>query len=174
MILGDYRSEVISDEGHRLQFDVSDRVKIAESDKKGFEELFEEFIRYKGFCADDGDIPAPLEHDQKEYASSVDNFGKDKPNHFPKPDAKIEKLHHVHVYDGKTDAQLDKWIEKPQNQRVCDTLLFYSYFQYDDVHHFFILQFVTDPDGHKYQKDDEKMSVVVQCAKEYRKSITTS
>lgn len=176
MILEDYSKNVISDEGHQLNFDVSNRVEVAKSEGSGFKDLFEEFVRYKGYCADDDDIPSSPRHDQMKYASSVDFFGKDKPNHFPKPGAKNENLYHVHVFDGKTDAQLDKWIDKPQRQRSSNTLLFYSYFFHNGIYHFFILQFISNAEGdaHEYQRDNEKMNVVIQCAKEYRELITVS
>jgi len=166
-----FHRQSTSEEGHQLVFDVDALLALSPDTLPGFQKAYSEFIDYKTESADLGNIPAPENHIQMEYASVVDLFGKDKPNHFPKPGAKKEKLHHVHVFDGKTDQELDAWVSKAQSRRVCDTLLFYSYFEFQGIHHFFILQFVLDPDGHDFQNEDGNMKNLVERASAYRAGI---
>ncbi len=171
----DFRRELQSKEEQiTLIFDVDPLLEVPESELGGFLSIYDEFIDYKTQSADLGNIPCPSEDNQKDFASLVDLFGKDKPNEFPKPLAKIHGLHHVHIFDGSNDRELTRWIGKYQIQRVCDTLLFYSYFLHKEKHYFYVLQFVGDPDGHSYQKDVKEMSNLIDRIKQYKKSIEDS
>ncbi len=170
-----YRRESQSEEEQiTLIFDVDPLLEVPESELGGFLRIYEEFIDYKTQSADLGNIPCPSEDTQKDFLSLVDFFGKDKPNEFPKPAAKIHGLHHVHIFDGSNDRELTKWIGKYQIQRVCDTLLFYSYFLFEDIHYFYVLQFVGDPDGHSFQQDVEKMGFLIERIKQYKKIVEES
>lgn len=166
-----YNTKTTSEDGHELVIDVDSRIGIPVEIEEGFKELFDEFVAYKTESADLGNIPCPSEETQKEYLSITDVFGKDKQNHFPKPDAKRENLHHVHVFDGETDEDLAKWNAKQQIRRSCDTLLFYSYFEHNEIHYFYVLQFILDPEGHDFQKDNAEMKALIDYAEEYRLSI---
>lgn len=168
---GNYHKETTSEDGHKLVFNVDSSLKITPELEDGFNELYEDFIEYKTEGADFGNVPCPSEDVQKDHLALVDLFGKDKPNEFPKPDAGKENLHHVHIFDGETEYEFEKWAEKAQIRRVCDTLLFYSYFKFEGVHHFYILNFVLDPDGHDFQKDEEAMKILIGFAENYRLSI---
>lgn len=163
-----------SEDGHQLTFNIDECVEIAEHAMDNFKSLIDRFVEYKTESADLGNIPAPSDGVQMEYLSLVDVFGKDKPNHFPKPDAKNENLHHVHVFDGTTEFEIDQWINKEQIKRVCDTLLFYSYFEHDEIHHFNVLQFIEDPNGHDYQKNNDEMKKILEYATTYRESIVNA
>ncbi|WP_087024462.1 type II toxin-antitoxin system YafO family toxin [Thaumasiovibrio subtropicus] len=167
-----YLKETVSeDDGHKLVFNVNPSLIVEAEQQDAFNDLYSDFIEYKTESADLGNIPCPDEDVQKDHCSFVDIFGKDKPNEFPKPDAGIENLHHVHIFDGETEFEYDKWINKAQIRRVCDTLLFYSYFQFKDVHYFYVLNFVLDPQGHEFQKDEEAMRIIIGRAEQYRLSI---
>lgn len=164
---------VISDDGHRLVFDVSRTISHRMGSAGGFTELYEEFIDYKMQSADLGNLPAPDMSVQMEYLTIVDFFGKDKPNHFPKPAVKNEQIHHVHVFDGHTDTELNSWLARAQSRRSSDTLLFYSYFQWNGIHHFYVLELAEDPEGHSFQKNEIKMAAIIRMAVEYRKRVIT-
>jgi len=154
-----------------LVFDIDPLLKIPAPELQGFHRIYNEFIDYKTQSADFENLPCPSEEAQKDYASLVDVFGKDKPNEFPKPAAKIQGLHHVHVFDGSTDRELSRWLMKHQIKRVCDTLLFYGYFVYEEKHHFYILQYVGDPNGHSFQKDVTEMGYLIERIKQYKESV---
>lgn len=168
----DFRRESQSQEGKiALIFDVDPLLSVPNNELESFLRIYEEFIDYKTQSADLGNIPCPSEDNQKDFASLVDIFGKDKPNIFPKPLARIYGLHHVHIFDGKNDRELTTWLRKYQIQRVCDTLLFYSYFPHQKNHYFYVLQFVSDPHGHSYQKDVSEMNNLIDRIKQYKKSL---
>lgn len=170
-----YRRESWSEEDNiALVFDIDPMLDVPEAELEGFKSIYNEFIDYKTQSADLGNLPCPSEETQKDYASLVDFFGKDKPNEFPKPAAKYQGLHHVHVFDGSTDRELSRWVGKFQIQRVCDTLLFYSYFVYQEKHYFYILQYVGDPDGHSFQQDVKEMGNLIERIKQYKETIKNS
>jgi len=170
-----YRRESQSEEEQvTLIFDVDPLLEVPESELGGFLLIYENFIEYKAQSADLDNIPCPSEDTQKDFASLVDLFGKDKPNEFPKPEAKKHGLHHIHVFDGSHDRELTTWVGKYQIQRVCDTLLFYSYFLFEDKHYFYVLQFVGDPGGHSFQQDIKEMDYLIERIKQYTKSIKNS
>ena len=154
-----------------LIFDVDPLLEVPESELEGFFLIYENFIEYKTQSADLDNIPCPSEDTQKDFLSLVDIFGKDKPNEFPKPEAQKNGLHHIHVFDGSNDRELTKWVGKYQIQRVCDTLLFYSYFFFENKHYFYVLQFVGHPDGHSFQQDIKEMDYLIGRIKQYTESI---
>ncbi|WP_102315759.1 type II toxin-antitoxin system YafO family toxin [Vibrio cyclitrophicus] len=166
-----YYKEITSEHDHKLVFNVDSNLKITPELEESFNELYEDFKEYKTESADLGNVPCPSEDVQKEHLSAVDTIGKDKPNEFPKPDASKENLHHVHIFDGETEYEFNKWADKAQIRRVCDTLLFYSYFNFEGVHYFYVLNFVLDPEGHDFQKDNEAMGIIIGFAEKYRLSI---
>jgi len=171
----DYSRNELSTEKHvELIFNASHSVIPIHVSNQGFLEIYEEFISYKKISADLGNIPIPPEHIQKEYCSAVDLFGKEKPNHFPRLNAKKEKIHHLHVFDGKTDAELENWSSKQQSRRSCDTLIFYSYFEHDDKFYFYILKFIESPKGHEFQSNSQEMLQITNEAEKYRQSIVNT
>jgi hypothetical protein len=104
-----YRRESQSEEEQvTLIFDVDPLLEVPESELGGFLLIYENFIEYKAQSADLDNIPCPSEDPQKDFASLVDLFGKDKPNEFPKPEAKKHGLHHIHVFDGSHDRELKR------------------------------------------------------------------
>lgn len=162
---------VTSVDGHQLVFNVSQTLSYIISRVGGFTDLYNEFIHYKTQSADLGNLPVPDRSVQMEYLTIVDAFGKDKPNHFPKPGAKNEQLHHLHVFDGNTDNELNRWLSRTQSRRSSDTLLFYSFFEWQDCYYFYVLEFVESPEGHDFQSDQVQMAVIVQRASQYRRGV---
>lgn len=167
-----FRTESTSLDGHELIFAVDAELDISDERYGDFQDIYADFIEYKTISADFGNIPCPPNDVQMEFLSAVDLFGKDKPNHFPKPLAKQEKLHHLHVFDGTNDWSIRRWKKSEQSKRSSDSLLFYSYFKYESVHHFFILEFIRAPKGHDFQSDEDAMEILAERAKGYRLHIT--
>ncbi|AYY47160.1 hypothetical protein GFB57_25125 (plasmid) [Citrobacter sp. S39] len=166
------RMESTSGDGHKLVFAVDAKLDIPEERLNDFQDIYKDFIEYKTISADLGNIPRPQDHVQMEFLTAVDLFGKDLPNFFPKPIAKREKLHHLHVFDGTNDWDINRWKQSEQSKRSSDSLMFYSYFEHQNVHYFYVLKFIEEPDGHSFQSEENTKGTLSKRAEGYRLQTT--
>ncbi|WP_165587254.1 type II toxin-antitoxin system YafO family toxin [Enterobacter hormaechei] len=166
------RMESTSDDGHELVFAVDAELDISDERLTDFQDIYNDFIEYKSVSADFGNLPRPPDHVQMEFLTAVDLFGKDLPNFFPKPIAKREQLHHLHVFDGTNDWSVNRWKQSEQSKRSSDSLLFYSYFEHKNVHYFYILKFIQAPDGHAFQSEENTTGTLSKRAAVYRLQTT--
>ena len=137
-----------------------------------FSDIYDLFIEYKTRSDIESEMPAPTEDVQKYFECVVNIFGKDKLSQ-PRILCKIEELYHLHVFDDSKKWRT--WKKKPQFLRSSNTFIIYSFFMFENIYYFYILDWVKvdseGKDGHEALELDENITKWLQLAEVYRLSI---
>jgi hypothetical protein len=166
------REEVPEESGTNSNF-VFDISPLAET--SDFSGIYDLFIEYKTRSNIEEEMPAPTDDVQKDYECVVNIFGKDKLSQ-PRKLCKIEELYHLHVFDHSKKWRT--WKKKPQFLRASNTFIIYSFFVFENIYYFYILDWVkvdsNGDGGHEALEMGDNITRWLQTAETYRLSIVKS
>ena len=127
----------------------------------------DEFEIYKNESADYQDIPSPDESTQRLNSSILETIGRDRLATRPH-EARLEDLHHVHVWQEGCVWEDDDGDLKVQWSCTSDSYVVYSYFfDRENNHHFHIIDYCFDK-AHQLIENQKQVAEWTMIARTHR------